>query len=68
MDEQAAGNFSNFYDGCESNFMIFLIEDVATHLLSHLADTLDTGAVQVTVVLAGLDESMALDVLLHLFP
>lgn len=39
-----------------------------THLLSHLAHTLDTGAVQVAVVLARLDEPMALDVLLHLFP
>lgn len=37
------------------------------HLLSHLADALDTGAIQVTVVLARLDEPMALNVLLHLF-
>lgn len=38
------------------------------HLLRHLADTLDARAVQVTVVLASLDEPMALDVLLHLLP
>lgn len=42
--------------------------NIVTHLLSHLAHTLDTGAVQVAVVLARLDEPMALDVLLHLFP
>ncbi len=46
----------------------FLVQHVAAHLLSHLSDTLDTSAVQVTVVLARLDEPMALDVLLHLFP
>lgn len=39
-----------------------------THLLSHLAHTLHTGAVQVAVVLARLDKSMALDVLFHLLP
>lgn len=41
---------------------------MAAHLLSDLADTLDAGAVQVTVVLSRLDEPMALDVFLHLFP
>lgn len=39
-----------------------------TDLLSHLADTLDAGAVKVAVVLARLDEPMALNVFLHLFP
>jgi len=39
-----------------------------SYLLGHLPDTLDAGAVQVAVVLARLDESVALDVLLHLFP
>lgn len=39
-----------------------------THLLGHLADALDAGAVQVAVVLARLDEPMALNVFLHLFP
>lgn len=37
-----------------------------TRLLGHLADTLDAGAVQVAVVLARLDEPMALNVFLHL--
>lgn len=39
-----------------------------THLLGHLPDALNAGAVQVAVVLARLDEPMALDVFLHLFP
>lgn len=56
----------------ENNFIAinsyFLVQHVVAHLLSHLTDTLDTGAIQVTVVLARLDEPMALDVLLHLFP
>lgn len=47
---------------------ILRVLHIAAHLLGHLADTLDTGAVQVTVVLARLDKPMALDVLLHLFP
>lgn len=38
------------------------------YLLCHLADTLNAGAIQVAVVLARLDEAVALDVLLHLFP
>ena len=38
------------------------------YLLGHLPDALHAGAVQVAVVLAGLDEAVALDVLLHLFP
>lgn len=41
---------------------------MVTHLLGHLAHTLHTGAVQVAVVLARLDEPVALDVLLHLLP
>lgn len=39
-----------------------------THLLGHLADALNAGAVKVAVVLARLDEPVALDVFLHLFP
>ena len=38
------------------------------YLLGDLPDALHAGAVQVAVVLAGLDEAVALDVLLHLFP
>ena len=41
---------------------------VDAHLFSHLTDTLYTGTIQMTIVLARLDEPMALDVLLHLFP
>lgn len=37
------------------------------HLLGHLAHTLHAGAVQVAVVLARLNEPMALNVFLHLF-
>ena len=37
-----------------------------THLVSHLLDGSDGGAVQVVLVAAGLDEEMGLNVLLHL--
>ena len=39
-----------------------------SHLLGHLPDRLDGGAVEVVVVLARLDELVVLDVLLHLLP
>jgi len=38
-----------------------------SHLFGDLADRLNTGAVQVSVVLACLDELMTLDVSFHLF-
>lgn len=41
---------------------------MAAHLLGHLADALHAGAVQMTVVLPGFNEPVALDVLFHLFP
>lgn len=53
------------YPGQYSCFFFFFF---CTHLFSHLADTLDAGAVQMTVILARFDEAMALDVFLHLFP
>lgn len=45
-----------------------VLQVLDSYLLSHLTDALDAGAVQVAVVLAGLDEAVALDVLLHLLP
>lgn len=39
---------------------------VGLYLLSHLSDRLDTGSVQVVVVLSCLNEAMVLNVLFHL--
>lgn len=49
------------------NSLQFMMQNVVVYLLSHLTNTLDTCAIQVTVVLARLNESMALNILLHLF-
>lgn len=39
---------------------------VGSHLLCHLTHRLDTGPIQVVIVLARLDELVILDVFLHL--
>lgn len=39
-----------------------------SYLLGHLAHGLDAGSIQVAVVLAGLNELVRLDVLLHFLP
>lgn len=49
---------------------MFLISTVwwSAHPFSHVFYRLDTGSIQVVIVLARLDELVLLDVLLHLLP